>query len=123
MTQSTSGALSGVTVSSTKLFFRPSTGQITAVDFNSTSDQITKTNVESLTNSIEILNQINPVKFNWIDGGLQSYGVIAQELETILPELVKEVNGIKSVAYIPLIALLIDAVKTLQKEVDDLKNK
>jgi hypothetical protein len=113
----------GAKISTTKLTFNASTGTITAVDFNSTSDANLKTSVEPLQNSIEILNQIIPVKFNWVDGGDQSYGVIAQELEKVLPELVKEVNGVKSVSYIPLIALLIDAVKTLQKEVDDLKNK
>ena len=123
MTSSTSGSVNGVTISSTKLYFNPSTGEITAVDFNSTSDFNLKTNVQSLTNSIEILNQINPVSFNWVDTDATSYGVIAQEIEKVLPELVREIDGTKSVAYIPLIALLIDAVKNLQKEIDDLKNK
>jgi hypothetical protein len=59
--------------------------------------------------------------FTWSETGTQSYGVIAQEIEKILPELVKEVNGVKSVSYIPLIALLINAVKDLKKEIDDLK--
>jgi hypothetical protein len=48
--------------------------------------------------------------------------VIAQELEKIMPELVKtNANGWKTVAYTPLIAILIDAVNKLKTELDDIK--
>ena len=88
-------------------------------DLNSTSDATIKDNVENLSNSIDILKQINPVSFNWKDGGKKSYGVIAQELENILPELVSRssLNNHKTVSYIPLIAMLIDAVVELNKKV------
>jgi hypothetical protein len=65
------------------------------------------------------LKQINPVSFNWKDNGDKSYGVIAQELEKILPELVKDNNGTKTVSYIPLIALLIDAVLELNQKLEN----
>jgi len=120
---STSGTLSSVNVSSTKLTFNPSTGQLTAVDFNSTSDQNLKENVESLSNSIETLEKINPVRFTWKDSGKVSYGVIAQEIEKILPELVKNDSDHKSVSYIPLIAFLIDAVKNHELEIKNLKER
>jgi len=105
------------------LTYNPSTGELTAVDFNSTSDKQLKENIESLYNSIEILNQIDPVRFKWKDTGKISYGVIAQEIENILPELVKKDNHYKSVSYIPLIAFLIDAIKTHEKEIQFLKSK
>jgi hypothetical protein len=47
----------------------------------------------------------------------KSYGVIAQELEQIMPDLVTtNENGVKSVSYIPLIAILVDAVRKLSKD-------
>lgn len=119
---STTGTVSAVNVSSTKLTFNPSTGQLTSVDFNSTSDKNLKENIVSLSDSIEILNKINPVKFSWKDNGKISYGVIAQELENILPELVSEVGDYKSVSYVPLIAFLIDALKKHEEEINLLKN-
>jgi hypothetical protein len=119
----TSGTVTTVNVSSTKLTFNPSTGQLTAVEFNSTSDKNLKDNIESISNSINILEKINPVKFTWKDTGKISYGVIAQELEQILPELVKNDNDYKSVSYIPIIAFLIDVVKTHEKELKELRTK
>jgi hypothetical protein len=106
----------GTTIPSTKLSV---SGNVTAIDFNSTSDQTLKINIEKLNNSIEILKKINPVSFNWKDNGDKSYGVIAQELEKILPELVRDNNGTKTVSYIPLIALLIDAVLELNQKLEN----
>ena len=97
-------------------------GTITATDFNSTSDARLKENIVGL-NGIDLLSMVNPIQFNWKDSGRKSYGVIAQELEQILPELVGErEDGMKSVHYIPLIAMLVDAVKTLDARVKELEN-
>lgn len=124
MATATSGAMTSAVVSSTKLTFNPSTGILTSIDFNSTSDATLKENVESLSNSIDVLQQINPVKFNWKDSGRVGYGVIAQEIEQVLPTLVDtDTEGKKSVSYIQLIAFLIDAVKELSNEVAELKAK
>jgi predicted ATPase len=100
-------------------------GTVTCQDLNSTSDLVFKDNIQDIFNGIEILNKINPVSFNWKKDGRKSYGVIAQQLEKVLPELVNtnEIDNTKTVSYIPIISILIDAVKTLQKEIDDLKNK
>ena len=114
-----------IRTTATAFSFNPSTGNltvggtVTCTDLNSTSDANLKDNVENLSNSIDILKQINPVSFNWKDGGKKSYGVIAQELEKILPELVSRssLNNHKTVSYIPLIAMLIDAVVELNKKV------
>lgn len=94
-------------------------GVVTCTDLNTTSDAKFKTNIQTLNNSIEILKQINPVSFNWKSTGEKSYGVIAQELEKILPELVKGSEDEKSVNYIPLIALLIDAILELDKKIEN----
>jgi hypothetical protein len=101
-------------ISSTKLYFNPSTGEVSATDFNSLSDATFKTNLVSDIDSVNILNKIQTYAFEWKHSGAKSYGVMAQELELILPELVKtNPGGAKTVSYLPLIALLIDAVNKL----------
>jgi hypothetical protein len=114
------GSVQTVTASNTKLYFNPSTGDLSATGFNSLSDVTTKENIELISDSFSILDKIDTYKFNWKDTKDLSYGVIAQELEKIMPELVKENGrGQKTVSYIPLIAIMIDAINKLKKEVDN----
>jgi hypothetical protein len=68
-----------------------------------------------------ILQKINPYQFKWKESGVKSYGVIAQELEKILPELINNTDGKKYVNYTPLIAFLIAEVKQLRVELDRMK--
>jgi hypothetical protein len=99
------------------------TGITVTGDVNSTSDRTMKDNIEDLVGALETINQIQPVSFNWKTTGKKAYGVIAQEIEQVLPEIVSEdANGIKSVGYTQLIPFLIQAVQELQKEVDEIKN-
>ena len=97
-------------------------GTITATDFNSTSDINLKENVNTVDNALETISALRGVSFDWKETGKGSYGVIAQELEQILPNLVK--NGeVKSVNYNGLIGVLIEAVKELSAEVQELKSQ
>lgn len=97
-------------------------GIVTATDFNSTSDQILKTNIKTVENAVDIVNNLRGVSFDWKETGKGSYGVIAQELEQILPELVKQ-GDIKSVNYNGLVGVLIEAVKELSARVEELESK
>ena len=115
----TSGDL-GQTVSSTKLTFNPSTGTLTCTDLNSTSDINLKENIKTVENSLDTLTQLRGVSFDWKETGRSSYGVIAQELEEILPDLVNT-GEVKSVNYNGIIGVLIEAVKELKKEIEELK--
>lgn len=119
----TSGTLSAANTSSTKLYFVPSTGTLSATIFTSLSDISLKTNIIPLSNSTEVINNISPVEYIWKDSGKKSYGVIAQELEKVLPDLVAEVNEVKTVEYQSLIAFLIGAVKEMSDRLDKLENK
>ena len=120
-TSTTSGTITASGISTSKLTYNPSTGAMTAVDFNSTSDINLKENIHTVGNALEITEQLRGVSFDWKETGRSSYGVIAQELEEVLPELVK--NGeVKSVNYNGIIGVLIEAVKELKKEIEDLKN-
>lgn len=95
-------------------------GIVTATDFNSTSDLLLKENIKSIENSLEVINELRGVSFNWKQTHKPSIGVIAQELEEVLPELVSD-GEIKSVNYNGLIGVLIEAVKQLSKELEELK--
>jgi len=118
----TSGAFSQATISSSKLTWNPSTGQMTMVDINTTSDIAAKDNINQIEDPLEILKKIAGFSFNWRDTGAKSYGVIAQYIEQILPELVSEDStGLKAVKYLPLIAILIESVKKLSTEIDEIR--
>jgi LysM repeat protein len=96
---------------------------VSATDFNTTSDVALKTNMQQITNSLEVLEQLTGFVFNWKSDGKISYGVSAQQVEQILPDLVRmRDDGFKGVNYLNLIAFLIEAIKELKKEVMEIKN-
>lgn len=93
------------------------------------SDRRLKDNLELISNPLQKINQIGGYSFEWnkekqdIYSG-KDYGVIAQEIEQILPELVDtRENGYKAVKYDKLVSLLIEGIKDLSKQVDELKEK
>lgn len=96
-------------------------GIVTAGDFNSSSDIKLKTNIQRIANPIEKVLQINGVSFNWKESGKATMGVIAQEVEVVLPELVSDTDP-KSVNYNGLIGLLIECIKDQQRQIDELRN-
>jgi hypothetical protein len=100
-----------------------STGVTVTGDVNSTSDIDLKKDIEVVTSATEMLNQLRGVKFTWKKNDEKSVGVIAQEVETILPELVKGEEGDKSVNYSGLVGVLIEAVKELSARVEELENR
>jgi len=101
------------------------------------SDVALKENIVNIPNPLESLKKLNGVLFDWkksyIDqrGGEDGYfvrkrdvGVIAQEVEKVLPEAVgQRPDGIKAVKYDRLTCLLIEAVKQLQDKVESLTKK
>jgi len=103
------------------------TSDITAF---STSDKQLKDNITLIPNSLEKITKIGGYTFDWNDKqdiyevGSHDIGVIAQEIEEILPEVVTtRDNGYKAVKYEKIVPLLIEAIKELKAEVDDLKSK
>ena len=100
------------------------------------SDERLKENINPIPNALDLVKSINGVEFDWNDeyieknGGEDGYftrkhdiGVIAQEIEKVLPEVVgTRDDGYKAVKYERLVAVLIEAVKELSAEVDRLKN-
>ena len=120
-TATTSGTITASGISTSKLTYNPANGEMTAINFNSTSDIALKENIHTVYNALETVSALRGVSFDWKETGKGSYGVIAQELEEVLPELVKQ-GEVKSVNYNGIIGVLIEAVKDLKKEIEDLKN-
>jgi hypothetical protein len=105
------------------------TGDITAF---SSSDKTLKENISSIENAVDKVSKINGVYYNWTFeaqekhkhfGKEKEIGVIAQEVEEVLPEIVQtRDDGTKAVKYERLCALLIESVKELKKEIEELKS-
>jgi trimeric autotransporter adhesin len=92
-------------------------GTITCTDVNSTSDSRLKKNIKVVENALDIVNQLEGVRFDWKSTNQPSIGVIAQELEKVLPELVAtNEEGLKSVNYDGIIGVLIQAIKELSQK-------
>ena len=104
------------------------TGDITAFY---TSDETLKTNIANIENPMDKVAQINGVSYNWTEEAQAKYdhlngdkeiGVIAQQVEKVLPEMVgTREDGTKAVRYERMCALLIECVKDLQNQVNELK--
>ena len=100
----------------------------------STSDINWKTNIKPIENAIDKVKQISGNTFDWIEdtnpvGKIhgnkgKDIGVIAQEIEKVLPEIVTtRESGTKAVKYEKIVALLIEAIKEQQQQIDELKSK
>lgn len=99
------------------------TGTITSPFFYSESDIALKENVQPINNALgKVLNMFG-VSFNWKSNKTKSIGVIAQDIERVVPEIVSITNGHKTVSYDSIIPILIEAIKEQQKQIDELKKK
>ena len=101
------------------------TGDVTAYY---SSDERLKDNIELISNPIEKVQQLRGVEFDWKDGmpkaGQHDYGVIAQDVIKVLPELVNQrQDGYYAVDYDKIIGLLIEVVKEQEKRIKELENK
>jgi hypothetical protein len=160
-TASSSGTVTGINVSTTKMTYQPSTGRMTLAGAqaasNTTSGTLVvtggvgisgalyvgadiysyassdirlKENLSKIDNSLEKLLKISGYKYHWNkiaqemypERTMQDVGVIAQEVKEIVPSAVVErEDGYLAVRYDKLIPLLIEAVKALKAEIEDMK--
>ena len=99
------------------------TGICTANDFNSTSDIRKKDNIVEIEDAVAKVQALRGVTFDWKDGSGSSGGIIAQEVEAVLPSLVREGEDHKTVIYNGLIGLLVQAVKEQADQIAALQEK
>jgi hypothetical protein len=112
-----------------------STGVTVTGDLNSTSDIRYKKNIETIDSALEKVQSLRGVTFDWDNDAFEekedtkkpnfterATGVIAQDVEKVLPEAVHEnKDGFKNVAYGNMVGLLIEAIKEQQEQIDALK--
>jgi len=102
-------------------------GNVTAQAFHTHSDASLKDNVTTISGALESVGQLRGVQYNFISdaSAVTHRGVIAQELEVVYPEMVGTIPGSekKSVAYMELIGVLIEAVKELSGRVSTLETE
>ena len=112
-----SNQTASVRTSATAFSFNPSSGNLTVGgNLNSASDINLKENIRVVENALDIVNQLEGVRFDWKSTGHSSIGVIALELEKVLPELVTVTDeGTKTVNYNGIIGVLIQAIKELSQ--------
>jgi hypothetical protein len=94
----------------------------------STSDKRFKENIQPIKNALDKLDKIGGYTFDWNDQveihGYEGHdvGVIAQEIESVLPEVVTtKFNGYKGVKYEKIVPLLVEAIKELSAQVEELR--
>jgi len=101
------------------------TGDVVAY---ATSDERLKNNIQLISNPIQKVNELRGVEFDWKDGmpkaGQHEYGVIAQDVLKVMPELVNQrQDGYYAVDYDKIVGLLIEVVKEQEKRIKELENK
>jgi len=103
------------------------TGNITAYY---SSDERLKNNVITIDDGLSIINQLRPVKYEWDESSPFShlkhkdYGLIAQEVEKVLPNIVGEMkDGYLGIRYEKVIPFLIDSIQQLTRRVKELEDK
>jgi hypothetical protein len=162
-TASSSGTVTGINVSTTKMTYQPSTGRMTLAGAQTASSTTTgtlvvtggvgisgalyvgadiysyassdirlKENLSKIDNSLEKLLKISGYQYHWNkiaqemypERTMQDVGVIAQEVKEIVPSAVVErEDGYLAVRYDKLIPLLIEAVKALKAEIEEMKRE
>ena len=117
-----SNVTGGVAVGVTNIMTITESGVSVTGDITSSSDERIKENIQPITDALSKVQQINGVSFNWKESGDPSIGVIAQNVESIIPEVVSENReGTKTVAYGNMVGLLIEAIKEQQASIEKLE--
>ena len=99
------------------------TGNVYANSFTPSSLAY-KDNVRTYENALDTVNKLRGVRFDWKDGGKPAVGLIAEEVEKVVPEVVAHNDGnATGVNYSSLVGVLVEAVKEQQAEVDSLKEE
>lgn len=112
-------------LSGTDNFYVKGNGQVWANGWVLTSDIRLKKDIKPIENALTNVLKLNGVTFNWIDEKSlleKSMGLIAQEVEKIIPEVVRTSHdGRKGIEYANLVGLLVEAIKEQQIQIDELK--
>jgi hypothetical protein len=100
------------------------TGNLNAPAFFYTSDMRVKNNIQDITDALAKVNAMRGVTFDWANGMGSAVGLIAQEVQAVVPQAVSsQPDGLLNVAYGNLVGVLIEAIKELSAKVEALEAK
>ena len=92
--------------------------------WNTFSDIRYKENITEIEHGLDLVSRMRGVRFNWKRSGKSDLGLIAQEVEQVVPEVVStDSEGYKSIEYSKLVSVLIEAIKEQQSEIELQKRK
>jgi len=97
------------------------TGTVTAPNFVSSSDVRLKSNIAPIADALAKVQALTGVTFTMAGSDARQMGLIAQDVQAVAPEAVVEAEGVLRLAYGNLVGLLVEAIKDLAQEVDQLK--
>lgn len=97
------------------------TGTVTAPNFVSSSDARLKSDIAPIADALAKVQALTGVTFTMAGSDVRQMGLIAQEVQAVAPEAVVEAEGVLRLAYGNLVGLLVEAIKDLAQEVDQLK--
>ena len=99
-------------------------GNVTSPFFYSQSDINLKKDLVHVTNALDIVNRLDGYWFKWKSNDADSLGMIAQHVESVLPMLIgTSPDGSKTIQYNGIIAILLEAIKAQQIQIDEIKAK
>ena len=97
------------------------TGVVTAPNFVSSSDARLKSDIAPISDALAKVQALTGVTFTMTGSDVRQMGLIAQDVQAVAPEAVVEAEGILRLAYGNLVGLLVEAIKDLAAQVDQLK--
>ena len=104
--------------------FNASTGTLTSTIVTASSDERLKENIRPITDALSTVLQLSGVLFNRIGQTDDEIGYIAQQVEKIVPQVIHtDADGMKSLAYGNLVALLGEAIREQQQQIEELKGR
>jgi hypothetical protein len=118
---SSAGTQTGLSNSNVRV--NPSTGTISASNFDSTSDARFKSELNVIGNALDKLTQLTGYTFTMIESGQRSSGLIAQDVEVVLPEAIGGTEDKKTIAYGAMTGLIVEALKELNAKVVELQKQ
>lgn len=119
----TTGTPTNIYVSSTKLTFTPSTGVLGATNFNSLSDARFKTDLEKISGALDKIKLLTGYDYTLVASGEKSSGLLSQDVEKVQPNLVTEVDGVKTLAYGNMMGLVVEAIKEIDEKLSEIQKQ
>jgi hypothetical protein len=100
-------------------------GNNTSTSYNTTSDYRLKQDLKPI-NGLDLVSQIKVYDYEWKSDETRAYGVLAHELQEVIPQAVngeKDAEQMQGVDYSKLVPILVQAIQELKAEIEILKNK